>query len=733
MLENEITQKENDEINDNSKLKLIIISKKGKLDKSNEGTVITLKKDEGRMELRMDNISENITKNKIDKTLQSFMFNKSISNFKIKNKNFVIVDKKSNNLSEREKLKKNYTENKKNYEIHINNHPKIIEEKIKEIRTINNYCDKPKMYESQKNNDIFVNENIDINNNKSNNLNNIINNSVTNVDENSAKDDELIFVNNNNTNENTDQNFYEHNNNKKENKENSALEINIIKNFEEMKQDERNINKKEMNTEPNNPNHNKRNKLRELLKKENLTNEGDEEEEIEECEEDIISYNENNENNENKNNNTNNKLSSYRDLESNIARIDQSEKDNKYIISSINEGLSNFNKFFRNTINSNTNNNNIEKIINANININKDNESEIKKSNNIPEETVNINNKLIDKKYTLSNSSTFKHLIDSKELAHSKNTLINKRKIDNEENINYNRKIVFQSNFNINNNFIHVRNLHPIYKTCSICENSTPASKTYVSECAMHFICKKCAKNYFEEQIENGETDLHCPFLYCKKTFPKILTKNFLSEEHYLLLEKNNNKNKMMLAKIKSNVNYEQMKMYSKNNVIDINNNKILFNYNKSKDIFCSKCKIDALFSKANNYFLKCLNCGHCECKYCFKDYINGHFDINNAMHCKVYYRRKDDYTQIKPFIFFLLQLSLVFAIFFMIYISIFLNIKLFLQNKFRIYRNKTSCFFYYFNIFFIVIISITILLIVFPFIFIFYPYFPLILSSTDY
>ena len=66
------------------------------------------------------------------------------------------------------------------------------------------------------------------------------------------------------------------------------------------------------------------------------------------------------------------------------------------------------------------------------------------------------------------------------------------------------------------------------------------------------------------------------------------------------------------------------MKLYSKNNVIDINNNKILFKYNKNKDIFCSKCNKDTLFSKTNTYFLKCLNCGHVECKFFLKIIIMG-------------------------------------------------------------------------------------------------------------
>ena len=92
-------------LEENTKLKkLIIISKNGKSDKSNAEQIISFINEEGRMELRMDNISENITKNKIDKTLQSIIYNKSISSYKTKNKHFYI-NKSNNTLSEREKIK----------------------------------------------------------------------------------------------------------------------------------------------------------------------------------------------------------------------------------------------------------------------------------------------------------------------------------------------------------------------------------------------------------------------------------------------------------------------------------------------------------------------------------------------------------------------------------------------------------------------------------------------------
>ena len=164
------------------------------------------------------------------------------------------------------------------------------------------------------------------------------------------------------------------------------------------------------------------------------------------------------------------------------------------------------------------------------------------------------------------------------------------------------------------------------------------------------------------------------------------------------------------------------MQLYSKNNVIDINNNKHLFNYNKCKEIFCSNCKKDALFSKFSHYFMKCLNCEHCECRFCFKDIQNGHFDINDINRCKVLYRYKDPNTMKNPLYFlYLMQLFFVFAIFFMIFISVFLNTKKFFENIFRIAKKDNNHCTYYIKMSFIIIFSSIILLIIFPLVFIFF------------
>ena len=724
MTTNELNSKEDNDIDDNPKVKLIIISKKGKLDKNGEGRVITLRKDEGRMELRMDNISENINRKKIEKTLQSFIYNKSVSEMKSKNKKIVILNKNKSNtntLSEREFYIKKESENNKNYnsmydDIYLKKKQKSIEEK-KSDKSLKNI--------KEKNDTINI-----IENNEITKFNNISNNNVIinetkslNIDDNNNTIKDEIFLINDNNNKTKE-------NNEHINEENNTYNYkdNNIKTIEEVIGKKNNLNSKEINTEPNNLHKNNKNKYRELLKRDSLTNDEDEDEE-EECDEEIISHNDEHNNN---NNNTNKKISSFRDYDSNKAiKNELSERDNKYIISSCNDGLNNYNNFFRNNINiSITNNNNIEKIINLN-NIIK-NENESKKYNTIDES----NNMVLQKKISNITNKTNSTLIN--ENNNNKVENINTKNLNNDnrkENSKESRNRIFHNAFNLNRNFMQIHQMNHFLKKCSICENTYPSSKIFVSECGVHFLCKRCAKNYYEEKIENCQIDLECPFLYCKAKFPKNVLKNLVSEEHYHLLDENNNKNKIISAKLKSNINYEDMKIYSQNHVIDINNNKILYNYNKSKDIFCSKCNKDTLFSKVNNYFLKCLNCGHRECKFCFKDFHYGHMDVNNNNRCKVYFRRNDDNIGINKFYFFAIQLFLVFAIYCMIFISIFLNSKLFLKNILCISKknNRYNFFCYYFKMFFVIILSTIMLLLTFPFIIVWFPFFPSLLSMSDY
>ena len=688
----------NDEMEETPKSKLIIISKNGKLGKSSNQT-FTLKNEDGRMEFRFDNISESITKRKIDKTLQSLIYNKSFADFPMNKKKINILD--YNASTEKEKNDKN--EKIKYCGKYDSKKFRIIEEKIKNLDDLSYKKEKPKDI------NIIIENNETINNN-SNIKENANNNNNTYIDESNNKKDDIIFI----------KNTKEINHNK-----NNITKNNLIKNFEEIiGKDENN---KEMNTEPNNLK-NYKNQFKDILKKNEDKDDEEKEEEDEDCEEDIISYNEKNEKTDN-----NNKQSSFRDFESNVAiKNDQSERerDNKYIMNSYNENFINFNNYLRGNIN-NSNSNTKEKILTSHFYISKEHENS-EKNNDYSEDGTN---RILKEKENFQNTKEL-NAKNLNELFHTKITSENSKTINGDEHNNKTFKNrVFNGNFNRPSNFSHNLSHFSICKKCTICENTYSSNRIYVAECGIHYLCKKCSKNYFEEQIENGETELHCPFLYCKKNFPIIIMKNFISEEHFRLLQENANKNKMMLAKIKSNISYEKIKLYSKNNVLDINTNKALYNYNKNRDIFCPKCNKDTLFSKANNYFLKCLNCNYNECKYCFKDFSHEHMDANSSKRCKVYFRRNEDYNNINKCLFFLIQLFLVFAIYIMIFISVFLNIKKFFQNIIRISKKGNfliRCL-YIFNLIFAIILSIILLCICSPFIIIWFPFFPFILALSDF
>ena len=732
MTENEtIRKKFNDD--SNPKLKLIIISKKAKIDKSEEGRVITLKKDEGRMELRMDNMSENITRKKIEETLHSIIFNKSVSDIKARTKKFIISSNnyknKLNTLSERELvLVKSDKENNKNNDIYDGKYSekkkhKIIEEKISIINNSKN--------ENEKNCDVFNdvnNDNTKYNFNSNNNSNTNSNNKIinygsecktSNLDDDNSQKDEIIFVKNNNNNKDIQKNIGI-NEEIKNNGKNGENKEYMIENTE-IKINKKELNIKKISTEPNNM-INRKNKFRELLKKEYMTNdeEGDEEIEIEECPEDIMSHREN----------------YIKDYESNKAMKNElSEKENKYIISSCNDGLNNFNNYFKTSIKINSDKTFLDKEFNSIDNTTKK-ENNNTNNNNLPEESTKNNNNYFNNGINLPNNilnNLYSRVLIGNNNNFNKKANVNSQNTKNENSKSNNNKE--SRNKNYFGSFIQIHQINPMNKTCSICENIFPTSKIYVAECSFHFLCKRCAKNFYEEKIESGQTEFKCPFLKCDAKFQKQLLKNFISEEFLNILNKNLNDYASSVNKLKADTNYEKMKLYYNNHVIDINNNKLLYNYNKNKDIFCGRCNKDTLFSKVNNNFLKCLNCEYCECKYCFKEFKDGHMNINNTNHCKVYYRKNDYFNEVNKFINFLIQLFLVFAMFFMIFISIFLNLKEFFKNICAISKKdiKNNSLLYTIEIFFIIILSSILLLICTPFIIVWFPFFPSILSLSDY
>ena len=358
------------------------------------------------------------------------------------------------------------------------------------------------------------------------------------------------------------------------------------------------------------------------------------------------------------------------------------------------------------------------KLIDDNSEFQSENDINKKKENN-NNEVIKINNKLDGKNEINSNDNNIK-LDETKINKEEKKQNIEKYKTNSRAtNKKFEDYRLYRKNF---------------YKRCSICENNFPLHKLFVSSCTIHYLCRICLKYYYEDLIENGIKDLNCPFIKCKKPFETIDLKNIISSHHLNLLK--NDKGNLIE---KSNDFYYNKKKeiddegitnrYSKKNFIDINTNKKLYNYKNSKGVVCSNCNKESLFSKTNTHFLKCLNCQCKKCKYCLKKYDDDHMDINSPNHCKVYYRyERKDLNNNGLCLRVFLQLLFVIACYFLCFASAFKRIR----NVFYfVFRAKTTgnimlyIFSYFFTVFFFIIII--------PFFIVFYPYFPCIMSSTDY
>ena len=300
-----------------------------------------------------------------------------------------------------------------------------------------------------------------------------------------------------------------------------------------------------------------------------------------------------------------------------------------------------------------------------------------------------------------------------------------------EQNIsNSNYKIRIDNNLNIQIKHNIQRNL------CSICEITYTTYTFFVAECNKHFLCKKCAKSFYEEKIETGAKELFCPFIFCNKRFSNNEAKKFLSKRHYNILveeEKNNNINSIKLI---NHNNYKEMKNYSENHVLDINNNKIFYNFNKNKNVFCSRCNNETLFCRDKQLFMRCLYCRFAQCKYCFKEYTHDHFDMNSKNYCRIYYRDSEfDRSQTKINRYFI-QLFLVFAIFFLSIISLWKVPKKIFTNfffKLNDINNNNNCFLFYLKLIFIYVFTLIIFIICLPINIVMYPWFPSFLALFEY
>ena len=275
------------------------------------------------------------------------------------------------------------------------------------------------------------------------------------------------------------------------------------------------------------------------------------------------------------------------------------------------------------------------------------------------------------------------------------------------------------------------------FALCFICDKFIQKIQTYQADTCNHIFCRKCGKLFYEDKIEQGETEFTCPIFKCQSKVSKDTIKALVSAQHYATLlyeKKNETKFKNVIKqnveqKLKLQDKIDNVKLYIKPHVLDVNTNEIFYMFNKAKIQFCPRCGENALFSKSGNHFIKCLNCFHTICKYCLKNYDVLHMDIGTADHCKVYYRKNDKYDKsMEYWKLYLIQLFLVIASYIMIYIGTYKYIsigvnKMFCMSKIR--KGKSIC------LIFVIAVNIILFIIAIPFIVIAFPYFPIVVEAT--
>ena len=398
---------------------------------------------------------------------------------------------------------------------------------------------------------------------------------------------------------------------------------------------------------------------------------------------------------------------------------------------------------------SNTNTNQI-KIYNNNYIIYNNNYYICNNCNNIEKNDNTTNRKLINEKF-VDNISENKNLINNP----NNNALFSKKIVFSS--VNENKEIGINTFHHqqkkLNENYIDAKSkiIQDGHTKCFICDRDYLISRLFVAECGIHYLCRKCVKNFYEDKIENiafikDDNLLKCPCESCDKKINFNIIKNKISDRHLALcLQKiKNNMSTKMKSSILSNQNQndENIKFYTQKHVIDINSNENFFLYNKSKDIFCKRCLKPTLFTKTNTNFIICLNCRFKMCKLCLKEYQDRHTEIKTKNHCRVYYKRNELFLKkndMNILIIILLQYIFAFATFIIMIFGTFYNIihfmkrLLFIDDKKPKNGRRNIGFCWYMKYILALIIGMIIYVIIFPFMFISFPFFPILMSVLDY
>lgn len=147
--------------------------------------------------------------------------------------------------------------------------------------------------------------------------------------------------------------------------------------------------------------------------------------------------------------------------------------------------------------------------------------------------------------------------------------------------------------------------------------------------------------------------------------------------------------------------------------------NRAVKKINEFKNIYCSNCGKASLFSIKNKPFIKCLNCGHNTCKFCYKKYDYLHLIRNNENTCRVFFRTHNNNKNVKYI--YLYQLLYIFGGLIVLYVGLTKIEARYISNY-----NRYKIFPIYVILFSILIIINFIALVIII------PYYPLILLIVD-
>ena len=455
--------------------------------------------------------------------------------------------------------------------------------------------------------------------------------------------------------------------------------------------------------------------------------------------------------NENENNNINNKIKLKNIYHNNLNPVKINNMKNKFLKKEKNEIIKQNNlKFNSSELFSNNIFNNIYKNNNYN-----------KQSDRISlRSSTNSNLKSESNFYNKDNYSDYKKKKNKDNIDKKLKVNTNMKDLTRNNTLNIDRR---NSTYLITSilNMINTTKTHLSDKTqtfssnekCLICERNFSVINLCCSECNIHFFCRKCLKYYCRQLIEKGVKRMKCPITYCNYDIYDEFLKSILSEDYLQLLYKKSqslkgediikenisiNKYELYNKKIKNNSEDKKraIRLYNKKNVLDINSNIILFNSRKYKDEYCPKCYEQTLFLKTHTIFHKCLNCGFKICKYCNKEYTNNHLIINNPNHCKVYFRQKEeDIIKNNYCYIYIIQILFVMAMYYIAFAFCYLFIFKYLKKIIKINKKNENvlllilirirdiiCF----------LISIIFFIIIFPILFAWTPFFPIIVALFD-